>query len=140
MPTRLLRKPIQSILILRRVVMTIPIRLTHHQAQPSQEEEGSLLQVDTVLLRRAARTKGIALIVIAYEVVHGDAGLPGDDAGVGILHRGDTAILVDLEERFPLDAFYCVVAEFPESDLVEEREDFEGDLVGIRARGVSVQG
>jgi hypothetical protein len=161
-PVCLRHVPLQRVLILHFVVVSIPVRLAGHEAETRQEEEGPFVEVDFVLLA-GARTEGVGFVIVAQEVVDHGAGFPGDDADVGVFEGGDTTrargmsvrtckekgvgvcwvdgpILIDLQEHRPLNAV-VTVAKFSKPDVVGQLEGFEedGDFVGVRACVVSMQ-
>ena len=132
---------LQCILVRRPVVVPEPVALAHHRPQAGQQEQDPLVEVDAVLLRVAAGPDPVLRVVHAQQVADHGARLPRHDARVGVLERGQPAVLVDGEEGRALDALGRVVAELPEAHVVGDGEDFErdGDLVGVRAGLVGVE-
>lgn len=98
--------------------MPIPVQLSHHGPEGTDEEEFPFVEVDVVLLggfATGAFTSGaqfVGLVVHAQEIVDDCTAFPGYDAGVRILEGWHAAILIDLEEFGAFDAVLCI-AELP---------------------------
>lgn len=98
--------------------MPIPVQLSHHGPEGTDEEEFPFVEVDVVLLggfATGALTSGaqfVGFVVYAQEVVDDCSAFPGYDAGVGILEGWHAAVLVDLEKIVAFDAVWCI-AELP---------------------------
>lgn len=133
--------PVQSVLILRRVVVLVPVHLARHGSQRREQELLPLFKVDDILLAAAFRAQQSVLVVHPTEVIHDCAALPTYDAGVWVFEGRDAAVFVDFEKRGAEDSFLRVVAEFPHFYVVRDFEEFEGhgDFEGVGSGLVGVE-